>query len=109
MLAQSLIAEVATGKDALDIPALWVALMQHVRNLGREGIAAMAISAIDNAAWDLKAKLLHISLASLLGRVRESVEVYGSGGFTSYSDAQLQAQFEGWMAVGIRMFKMKVG
>jgi len=109
MLAQSLIAEVATGKDALDIPALWVALMQHVRNLGREGIAAMAISAIDNAAWDLKAKLLGVALAKLLGRVRDCVDVYGSGGFTSYSDAQLQAQFESWMALGIRMFKMKVG
>ncbi len=108
-LARTLITEVAQGRDALDIPSLWLALVGAVRNLGREGIAAMAISAVDNAAWDLKAKLFDVPLVSLLGRVREAIPVYGSGGFTSYSDAQLQAQFEGWKQQGIRMMKMKVG
>lgn len=108
-LARTLITEVAQGRDALDIPSLWLALVGTVRNLGREGIAAMAISAIDNAAWDLKAKLLDVPLVSLLGRVRDAIPIYGSGGFTSYSDAQLQAQFEGWKQQGIRMMKMKVG
>ena len=109
MLARTLITEVVQGRDALDIPSLWLALVGAVRNLGREGIAAMAISAIDNAAWDLKAKLLDVPLVSLLGRVRDAIPIYGSGGFTSYSDAQLQAQFEGWKEMGIRMMKMKVG
>ncbi len=109
ILARKLIAEVVPGHNAFDIPSLWKALVGAVRNLGREGIAAMAISAIDNAVWDLKAKLLDVPLASLLGLVRHSIPVYGSGGFTSYSDAQLQAQFEGWKEQGIRMMKMKVG
>ena len=108
-LANILIANVAVGRDTFDIPGMWLALVQSVRNLGREGIAAMAISAIDNAAWDLKAKLLNVPLVSLFGRVRESIPVYGSGGFTSYSDAQLTAQFENWRAQGISMMKMKVG
>ena len=109
LLARTLIAEVVQGQNAFDIPSLWFALVGAVRNLGREGIAAMAISAIDNAVWDLKAKLLNVPLSSLLGRVRNSIPVYGSGGFTSYSDAQLQAQFAGWREQGIRMMKMKVG
>lgn len=108
-LAHHLIEQVAKGHDALDIPRLWLNLVQSVRNLGREGVAAMAISAVDNAAWDLKAKLLGLPLASLLGRVYESMPVYGSGGFTSYSDAQLTAQFEGWRNQGFTMMKMKVG
>jgi L-alanine-DL-glutamate epimerase-like enolase superfamily enzyme len=108
-LAQTLIQGVATGRVAFDIPGLWLALVQAVRNLGREGIAAMAISAIDNAAWDLKAKLLGVPLVSLFGKLRDSIPVYGSGGFTSYSDAQLTAQFEGWRAQGFTMMKMKVG
>ncbi len=109
LLARTLIAEVVQDRNAFDIPSLWFALVGAVRNLGREGIAAMAISAIDNAAWDLKAKLLDVPLVSLLGRIRGSVPIYGSGGFTSYSDAQLKAQFEGWKEQGIRMMKMKVG
>jgi L-alanine-DL-glutamate epimerase-like enolase superfamily enzyme len=109
LLARTLIAEVVQDRNAFDIPSLWFALVGAVRNLGREGIAAMAISAIDNAAWDLKAKLLDVPLLSLLGRIRDSMPIYGSGGFTSYSDAQLQAQFEGWKEQGIRMMKMKVG
>jgi L-alanine-DL-glutamate epimerase-like enolase superfamily enzyme len=108
-LAESLIHDVVIGCDPFDIPVIWARLGAQVRNLGREGIAAMAISAIDNSAWDLKSKLLNAPLATLLGRVREHIPVYGSGGFTSYSDAQLEAQFSGWRELGIRMMKMKVG
>src|SRR3569833_1444089 len=78
-LADTLIREIATGCDPLDIPKLWMLLLGAVRNLGSEGIAAMAISAIDNAAWDLKAQLLNVPLASLLGCCRDRISVYGSG------------------------------
>jgi L-alanine-DL-glutamate epimerase-like enolase superfamily enzyme len=69
----------------------------------------MALSAVDVALWDLKARLLGLSLASLLGRAREAVPAYGSGGFTSYSPEQLGAQLAGWARDGLRMVKMKVG
>src|SRR5207237_7802064 len=80
-----------------------------IRNLGRPGIASMAISAVDTALWDLKARLLDLPLVTLLGAVRASVPVYGSGGFTSYSMAQLQEQLVGWVADGISRVKMKIG
>ncbi len=69
----------------------------------------MAISAVDSALWDLKARLLDLPLANLLGSVRESVPIYGSGGFTSYSMEQLQRQLEGWVERGIPRVKMKIG
>ncbi len=69
----------------------------------------MAISAVDNALWDLKAKLLGVSLLDLLGAARESAMIYGSGGFTSYSIAELQEQLGDWAAQGIKMVKMKIG
>ena len=58
-----------------------------LRNLGRPGVAASAISAVDIALWDLKARLLGLPLGDLLGRARAEVPVYGSGGFTTYDDA----------------------
>jgi L-alanine-DL-glutamate epimerase-like enolase superfamily enzyme len=87
----------------------WDRMLHQVRNLGRPGVAAMAISAVDCALWDLKAKILKMPLARLLGCVRKRVPIYGSGGFTSYSEAQLVEQLGGWVARGIPRVKMKVG
>lgn len=103
------LADVLHGRDAFDIDAAWGAMIQSVRNVGRRGIAAMAISAVDNALWDLKAKLLDVPLILLLGRVRAAVPVYGSGGFTSYSIDELQRQLAGWVDDGIGRVKMKAG
>jgi L-alanine-DL-glutamate epimerase-like enolase superfamily enzyme len=84
-------------------------MVAAIRNFGRPGIASMAVSAVDVALWDLKAKLLRVSLSRLLGATRECAEVYGSGGFTSYSVETLQEQLAGWVRDGIRRVKMKVG
>lgn len=103
------LADVIEHRDAFDISGAWAAMVHAIRNLGRPGIASMAISAIDNALWDLKARLLDLPLCKLLGMVREAAPVYGSGGFTSYSDEQLREQLGGWAHEGLTMVKMKVG
>jgi L-alanine-DL-glutamate epimerase-like enolase superfamily enzyme len=104
------LAQIIGQRDALDIPALVAALWRSVRNLRRSGLAATAISAIDIALWDLKARLLGLPLATLLGRVRDCVAIYGSGGFTSYTNDTLQRQFAGWIERdGCRWVKMKIG
>jgi L-alanine-DL-glutamate epimerase-like enolase superfamily enzyme len=109
ILVQDVLAPIVEGRDAMDVRGAWSAMVSAIRNLGRPGIASMAIASVDNALWDLKARLLGIPLAKLLGVVRESIPVYGSGGFTSYSDAQLQRQLARWAECGIEMVKMKVG
>jgi L-alanine-DL-glutamate epimerase-like enolase superfamily enzyme len=69
----------------------------------------MAVAAVDNALWDLKARLLGVPLVKLLGQVREAVPVYGSGGFTSYSEGRLTEQLAQWAGEGMAWVKMKVG
>jgi L-alanine-DL-glutamate epimerase-like enolase superfamily enzyme len=96
--------ELIAGRDPMSIESAWAAMIRAVRNLGRRGVAAMAISAVDAALWDLKCKLLGLPLVTLLGSVREAAPIYFSGGFTSYSIQQLQEQLAGWPRV-----KMKVG
>jgi L-alanine-DL-glutamate epimerase-like enolase superfamily enzyme len=103
------LAHVVNGIDALDVPQAWQAMVHAIRNLGRPGIASMAISAVDTALWDLKAKLLGVPLVKLFGQVHDSVPIYGSGGFTSYTDQQLTSQFLGWIKQGISRVKMKIG
>lgn len=97
------------GGNALDVPGIWARMRHAIRNLGRPGITSTAISAVDLALWDLKARLLDLPLAMLLGRVHDAVPVYGSGGFTSYSMNELEKQLGGWVAQGIPRVKMKVG
>jgi L-alanine-DL-glutamate epimerase-like enolase superfamily enzyme len=108
-LIDDVLADRVRAVDAMNIPAAWLGMVESVRNIGRAGVASMAIAAVDNALWDLKAKLLGVPLVALLGATRESVRVYGSGGFTSYSNERLHDQFAGWAALGITMMKMKVG
>ena len=103
------LSSIVVGGDPLDVAGIWEKMTYASRNLGRPGIVSMAISAVDIAVWDLKAKLLDLSLVKLLGAVRDSIPIYGSGGFTSYSTHQLQEQFSGWAEQGVSMFKMKVG
>lgn len=69
----------------------------------------MAVSAVDNALWDLKARLLDLSVAQLLGQAQDSVALYGSGGFTSYDESRLVKQLGGWADDGFAFVKMKIG
>ncbi|HEY4289839.1 MAG TPA: enolase C-terminal domain-like protein [Puia sp.] len=97
------------GKPVHDIAATTNEMIRQIRNNGSCGMAMMAVSAVDTALWDLKAKILGVSVCALLGQVRDTMPLYGSGGFTSYTEKQTQMQFEGWATQGITHFKMKIG
>jgi len=108
-LIREVLHDVVVGSDAGCVARTWLAMGAAVRNLGRDGIASMAISAVDVALWDLRAQLLEQPLCALFGMAREAVPVYGSGGFTSYDVPMLQAQLRGWADAGMAWVKMKVG
>ena len=109
VLADKLLKAVVLGSDPSRQEETRQQMLRHIRNLGEAGIAMMAVSALDNALWDLRARLLGIPLVSLLGQVRDSIPVYGSGGFTSYTDHQLSEQLGTWAAEGFSAVKMKIG
>ena len=103
------LAPAIVGRDAMSINECFEAMVKAVRNLGRPGIASTAISAVDIALWDLKAKLLDLPLVTLLGAARPAIPICGSGGFTSYSIDLLCEQLGGWVSQGMQMVQMKVG
>ena len=109
ILIRDTLSKTVEGQNAMAPAASWNAMVARTRNLGRPGIVSMAISAVDIALWDLKARLLNVPLLTLLGAVRESVSIYGSGGFTSYSQKQLLNQLTEWVKQGINRVKMKIG
>ncbi|GAA2212276.1 enolase C-terminal domain-like protein [Nonomuraea monospora] len=98
------------GADPDGIPAIFAALTRQVRNAGRPGVAGYAVSAVDVALWDLKARLIGVPLTRLWGMAREEVPLYGSGGFTTYDDAATVGQLTHWVhEQGIGRVKIKIG
>jgi len=105
-----LLAPVVRGCGPLDVAGCWSSMVRALRNAGRPGVAGMALSAVDTALWDLKARLLDLPLHKLLGAVHEAVPVYGSGGFTTYDEQQLATQLTGWVSdQQIPRVKIKIG
>jgi L-alanine-DL-glutamate epimerase-like enolase superfamily enzyme len=108
-VVDSVLAPCVEGADPIAPPAVWARMRRAVRNVGGQGIGAMAIAAVDIALWDLRAKLLGLSLAESLGRRREEIAAYGSGGFTSLEGEELAAHLRGFVDLGFDAVKMKVG
>lgn len=108
-LISAVLAKEILNANCLDIPRLHHSMYHAVRNLGQSGLVMMALSAVDNALWDLKAKILDLPLCNLFGKAKDKMLLYGSGGFTSYTEKQTNLQFREWAKEGIIHFKMKVG
>lgn len=110
LVIDDLLADVVTGTPVLDVPRANEAMHRAVRNAGLPGVAAQAIAAVDIALWDCKARLLGLPLVHLLGRARDEVPVYGSGGFTTYDAERQDRQLRGWTEEeGIPRVKIKIG
>jgi L-alanine-DL-glutamate epimerase-like enolase superfamily enzyme len=108
-LIERTLKRIVLNKSAFCVSAIWSAMAGAIRNLGRRGVSSMAIAAVDNALWDLKGRILRTPVVTLLGQAKDAIPVYGSGGFTSYSVAELGCQLKNWVSEGIRAVKMKVG
>ncbi|HKP17046.1 MAG TPA: enolase C-terminal domain-like protein [Gaiellaceae bacterium] len=108
-LVRGKLAEAVEGCEALAVGAAHEAMGRALRNVGRPGVGWCALSAVDLALWDLKARLLDLPLVTLLDPVRDEVPIYGSGGFTSYGPERVAEQLGGWVEAGIPRVKMKVG
>src|SRR6185437_5910048 len=62
VLIDELLRDVVVGRDPCDVPGAWLEMVRKIRNVGRPGIASMAIAAVDTALWDLKARLFQVPL-----------------------------------------------
>jgi L-alanine-DL-glutamate epimerase-like enolase superfamily enzyme len=108
-VVDDLLADVVRGRHLDELGAIWLDCGARLRNAGRPGVAWCALSAVDIALWDLRARLLGVPLVSLLPACHDRVPVYGSGGFCSYTNDRLAEQLAGWVAQGIPRVKMKLG
>lgn len=109
-LIDHMLAGAVLDRSVLDVSGAWESMVRTVRNVGRPGLVSCAISAVDTALWDLKAKILDLPVCRLLGMIHPHVPIYGSGGFTTYDDAATREQVERWVGEwAIPRVKIKIG
>lgn len=108
-LIESKLADCLMGENPMNIPQHWRRMNDALRNAGRPGLGLMAISAVDQALWDLKGKLLDVPLAALWGKARSYSLAYASGGFVNEDDERLKSQLRAWLDAGFTAVKIKVG
>ena len=109
-VVDDVLADAVVGMDAGDVPRALETMVRACRNFGRPGVTSSAISAVETALWDLKARILGVPLSLLLGRARDEVPIYGSGGFTTYDEATTRAQLAQWVGEwSIPRVKIKIG
>lgn len=107
---EDLLSEAVVGTDLLDMAASHERMVRACRNVGRPGAVSCAISAVDIALWDCKARHLGVPLADLFGRCADGVPIYGSGGFITYDEETARAQLEQWVGDWeIPLVKIKIG
>jgi len=107
-LLQHDIAAAAPGRDAAP-GAAWQGMWEHLHEAGGGGITTIALAGLDLALWDAEARARGVSVSHLIGRRRDRLRAYGSGVNLHYSEGELCAQVERWVAAGFDAIKVKVG
>lgn len=102
--------DLVVGADASATEQLWTRMSKAVGFVGRHGLAALAMSAIDTACWDVKAQAAELPAHRLLGGFRDSVEVYASQGlWLDRSRDELAKEARDLVDQGFRAVKMRAG
>jgi L-alanine-DL-glutamate epimerase-like enolase superfamily enzyme len=97
------------GEDEERVEQLWERMWWRLHYVGRGGLAIFAISAVDIALWDLRARRQGLPLWKLLGGHHPRVRAYAGGIDLQFPLDRLLAQTEASLARGFRAIKMKVG
>lgn len=97
------------GRSPDDTAAVWAECWKRINFIGFSGVSIMGISAIDGAMWDLRGKAAGLSISRLLGRARDRVPAYASGGlWLSQSTDELVEQAGGFAAAGFKAMKLRL-
>jgi L-alanine-DL-glutamate epimerase-like enolase superfamily enzyme len=103
------IPELIEDQEADDTEAMWQRIWWTLHYGGRGGPSVLALSALDIALWDLKARRANLPLWRLLGGFDRSVPCYAGGIDLDLSIEDLLKQTDDNLGKGFRAIKMKVG
>ena len=109
---EDLLAAKLIGQESTRTEGLWQEMFQESLLQGRAGAVMRAISILDMALWDLNARSVKLPLHRYLGGfASDTVPAYASGGYylAGKSPKKLGAEMAGYVRMGFKAVKMKVG
>jgi L-alanine-DL-glutamate epimerase-like enolase superfamily enzyme len=112
LAVRELFREQLIGQNALRVEGLWQEMYQESLLHGRAGSVMRALSILDIALWDRNARAAGLPLSRYLGGMaKERVPAYASGGYylEGKTPDKLAEEMAGYVALGFKAVKMKVG
>lgn len=106
---QTMVEALIIDKDPRGVKGLWQEMLDYVFKGGQAGTVNAALSAIDAALWDIKAKLNDEPLWKTLGASEPRVRVYASGIDMCLGDEELYRFYADMAKQGVFAGKLKVG
>ena len=97
------------GKDGSEIEEIYDFMEWHIHYVGRGGIAAFAMSAVDIALWDIRGKTLGKPLWQMAGGTSNTTKAYCGGIDLAFPIEKLLANIQGYLDRGYDAVKIKVG
>jgi len=97
------------GRDGVEVEALHDAMLWHIHYVGRGGIAAFAVSAVDIALWDLRGRRAGLPLWRMAGGMADRCRAYRGGIDLNFPLDKLLESVRGHLAQGFEAVKIKVG
>jgi L-alanine-DL-glutamate epimerase-like enolase superfamily enzyme len=97
------------GRDGAEIDDIYDGMWWHIHYVGRGGITAFAMSAVDIALWDLRGKREGKPLWQLAGGAGRTAKAYRGGIDLNFPLGQLLSSIESYLDTGFTAVKIKVG
>jgi len=97
------------GQSSENVEDLYEAMQWHIHYVGRGGIASFAISAIDNALWDIRGKVRNEPLWKMAGGASDRCKAYCGAIDLNFSMEKLLANIQSYLDRGFNAVKIKVG
>lgn len=103
------LAPILIGRNASGIDEICDVMEWHVHYVGRGGVAAFAISAIDIALWDIRCKSLGLPLWKAAGGAANTTRAYCGGIDLGFPLDKLLRSIQGYLDRGFNGVKIKIG
>lgn len=97
------------GRDASKVETIHDDLRWHIHYVGRGGVSAFAIAAVDTALWDIRGKTTNQSLAQMAGGASDRCKAYCGGIDLGFALPKLLSNMDDYLAFGVNAVKIKIG
>lgn len=98
------------GRDPTMVEQCWEAMLPPTFDILRNrSLVVMAMAAVDSALWDIVGKTAGLPVYRLWGGYRRELPIIAIGGYYHQTHAELAAEVEDYLSLGIGGCKMKVG